>query len=198
MNIDRDLELIYEIGTMRHISRTWKQFGGINFANLAEHTLRVIWIAMLIAKHEKADISKVIQMALIHDIPETRTGDVNYLTRMYTNRNEDKAMNDIVKDTSLEKEIKLLWVEYENRTTLESKIVKDADTLDCDFELQETEVNGNKIKDTLSETRQSTFNKLNTTAAKKIFKKVINSNPDSWHINGINRFTDGDWSNSNG
>lgn len=193
MNLERDLELMYEIGTMRYISRTWKQFGGVDFANLAEHTLRVVWISMLISKYEKADISKVIQLALIHDLAETRTGDVNYLTRMYTKRDENKALNDIVKNTSFEEEIKSLWVEYENRLTLEAKIVKDADTLDCDIELQETEASGSKIKNVLSETRKATYKKLNTNTAKKLFQEIVNSNPHSWHINGINRFNSGDW-----
>jgi len=45
----RDVEFLFEVGTLRLIDRTWRQFGGANFANVAEHTFRVMWIAALIA-----------------------------------------------------------------------------------------------------------------------------------------------------
>ena len=44
------------------------------------HTLRVAWIATIIAKNESnADLAKVVKMALVHDIAESRTGDTHYL-----------------------------------------------------------------------------------------------------------------------
>ena len=33
-----DIDLIYEAGTLRHIDRAWRQFGGLPFANVAEHS----------------------------------------------------------------------------------------------------------------------------------------------------------------
>ena len=53
----KDADFLFEIGTLRFIQRTWKQFINPDFANLAEHTLRMTWIAIVIAKNEKnADI----------------------------------------------------------------------------------------------------------------------------------------------
>jgi putative hydrolase of HD superfamily len=193
MGLERDMELLYEIGTTRHIARTWHQFCGINFANLAEHTLRVMWIALIIAKHEKADCSKVIQLALVHDLPETRTGDVNYLTRMYVDRKEEIAVEDMLAGTSVKGEIDALWREYKAQESLESWIVKDADNLDCDFELTEQASIGTNFLETLRPTREKVFYKLHTETAKHLFKALQSSDPHSWHLGSRNRLTVGDW-----
>jgi putative hydrolase of HD superfamily len=131
--MDRDIEFLYEIGTLRLTQRQWKRFLNPDFANLADHHLRVIWIALTIAKYEKADANKVMKMALVHDIAESRTGDVDYLSRQYVERNSELGLEDMVKDISLEKELLDLQKEYEERKTLEAKIVKDADNLDIDL-----------------------------------------------------------------
>lgn len=193
MSIEKDVELIYEIGTMRHISRMWTQFGGLNVANLAEHTLRVMWIATVIAKHENADLGKVLQLSLVHDLGETRAGDVSYLSRMYVKRDEATAVEHSISETEIENEIFEWWSEYEERHSLESKIVKDADNLDCDFELKELLHTGAKLPVSLAETRSSVYERLFTGTAKRIFKAIENSNPDDWHAKGVNRLTAGDW-----
>ena len=79
------------------------------------------------------------------------------------------------------------------QSTREAKIVKDADNLDVDLELQEHEVNGIKIKEVFKQTREAVYNKLFTDTAKKWWKEIQTSNPHDWHIKGNNRFTNGDW-----
>ena len=80
--MNRDTDLLFEIGAIRHINRMWQRFGNPDFANLAEHHFRVSWTAMVLAKrHGKADLAKVLQLALIHDIGESRTGDVDYVAK---------------------------------------------------------------------------------------------------------------------
>ena len=194
MTNKRDLELIYEMGCLRHIQRTWKQFLGADFANLAEHTLRVAWIALILAKEEKADTGHIIKLALAHDIAESRTGDVHYVSRLYTKRDENMAVADILKGTSLEEEFLPLLEEYEKRETLESKIVKDADTLDVDFELHEQAANGNSLeKQKHAQRAESVFPKLFTESAKRMWKEIETSNVHDWHFNARNRFSEGDW-----
>jgi len=189
MAIDRDLELLYEVGTMRFIARKWSQFGNPDFSNLAEHTLRVAWIAMVIGKYENANLEKIAMLAIVHDISETRTGDANYLNAIYTSRNEKKAVSDAAKNTILETEIVKCWNDVETPSTLEAKIVKDADSLDCDLELQEQLANGKTLKNTFLETRQIAFNSLYTETAKRFYLEIINSDPHSWHKNNANIFT---------
>jgi putative hydrolase of HD superfamily len=196
MSVDRDIEFLYEIGTLRLTQRQWKRFLNPDFANLADHHLRVIWTALTIAKYEKADANKVMKMALVHDIAESRTGDVDYLSRQYVERNSELGLEDMVKDISLEKELLDLQKEYEERKTLEAKIVKDADNLDIDFELQEQKVRGFHLEKTWQEQRQYVYEKkLYTKTARRIWKSIQKSNPHDWHTKGRNRINSGDWKN---
>ena len=114
-DLKRDLELLYEIGSLRFIQRTWVQFLNPHVQNLAEHHLRVTWIALVLAKREGVkNIEKIMKMALIHDIPESRTGDLNYLQRQYTKRNQKMGISDMLADTALN-DLVALWEEYENQ-----------------------------------------------------------------------------------
>jgi len=193
MTLKRDIEFIYEMGCLRFVQRTWKRFLNTDFQKVAEHTLRVIWISLMLAKREDADISKVMKMALVHDIVESRTGDVDYLSRQFCNRLDEKAIQEILRDTSLE-DFKEILEEYEKRETIEAKIVKDADNLDVNFELKEQEVNGINVGKQWEKDREAkVFPKLFTDSAREMWKSIQESNPHDWHLNAKNRFSSGDW-----
>ena len=188
---NRDLEFLYEVGSLRFLQRTWRQFLNPDFGSISDHLFRVAWIALVIARKEGVkDEEKILKMALIHDIPESRTLDVNYVSRMYSSRNEDLAITDMLKDTVLE-DLKALFEEYEKRETIEAKIVKDADNLDVDMELQEQESQGSNVKKYMPRTNMD--KRLFTKTAKKMFAEIKKSDPHDWHLFGRNRFTAGDW-----
>jgi putative hydrolase of HD superfamily len=195
MSLGRDIEFLYEIGTLRFIPRQWQRFLNADFANLAEHHLRVMWLALIIAKYEEADGSKVLKMALVHDIMESRTGDLDYLSRQYVDRDEELGLKDMLSKTSLEKDDFFeLWREYEALESLEAKVVKDADILDVDFELNEQEVRGFKLKKAWQNQRSYiSKNRLRTKTAKRIWRELQTSDPHQWHLKGRNRLNDGDW-----
>nr|AIA15692.1 HD domain protein [uncultured bacterium] len=173
----------------------WRRFHTTSFANLADHHFRVFWIAMTIAAKEKnVDTGKIAKMALIHDIAESRTGDVDYIARQYVVKNEELAAQDMLAGTSIEKEFYALWEEYETRESLEAKIVKDADNLDVDFELAEQAASGNMLKDNWKDNREFVAKeKLYTQTAKDLFEQLTKANPHGWHMNGRNRRNSGDW-----
>jgi len=195
MSIQRDIEFIYEVGALRHMDRMWKRFLNADFANNTEHMYRVVWIALIIAKYEGVkDTGKIVKMAIAHDIAESRTGDVDYLGRQYVERNEAMALNDMLTDTSIEAEFKELLHEYEVRESIESRIVKDADNLDVDFELREQLTRGHEIGSIWKTMRQDVnARKLYTKTAQKIAASIEASNPHDWHLNGRNRHLSGDW-----
>jgi len=184
LSISRDIDFLYEIGTLRFAIRTWNQFLNPNSQNLSEHTLRVVWTSLVLAKHEGAtDTNKIIKMALIHDISESRSVDVNYVSRQYADRHEDKALADTLGGTAVADEFLPLWHEYEARQTLESKIVKDADHLDVDFELKELEAMGNKLGKALYPSRERALqNRFFTATARKMWQELQNSDPHHWHL----------------
>ena len=192
---NRDIDFLFEMGNIRLIDRTWRRFHTTSFANLADHHFRVFWIAMIIAAHEKSvDTGKIAKLALLHDITESRTGDVDYLSRQYVQRNEELAAQDMLAGTSIEKEFYELWEEYETRTTLESRIVKDADNLDVDFELAEQASSGSPLQEEWKSNRAFVAKeKLYTKTAQRMFDELMETNPHNWHLTGRNRRNSGDW-----
>jgi len=194
-NPQRDLEFLYEIGCLRHIQRTWKQFLNPDFENLSEHLLRVIWISLVLAKYEGVtDTEKLMKMALVHDLSESRSVDSHYVSRQYVDRHEHEAITDTLDGTAVGKEFLAVWEDYEKRESLEAKIVKDADSIDVDLELKEQEYRGLRLgEDTLQGRKSVAESKLYTKTAKKSWDMIQQSNPNDWHIRGKNRFTTGDW-----
>jgi putative hydrolases of HD superfamily len=194
-NFRGDINFLFEMGNIRFIDRMWKRFLRDDFENLAEHHFRVFWIAMTIAMHEKnVDTGKIAKMALMHDITESRTGDVDYLSRQYVERKERLAIDDILMNTALKDEIMALWEEYEERKSLESRIVKDADNLNIDFELAEQAAKGSRIKEVKQPMREVVAEtKLYTDTAKQIFQQLQDVSPHEWHATGRNRILGGDW-----
>ncbi|MDR0979702.1 MAG: HD domain-containing protein [Candidatus Nomurabacteria bacterium] len=191
--MEREVDFLFEIGTLRHVARTWNQFGGLPMANDAEHTFRVAMLAWLLASKEGADTGKVAKMALIHDLTETRCGDVHYLSRLYTERNEAKATEDQTAGVATQDEMQELATEYEERESLAARIVKDADNLDVELELKEGMARGEDFCRILHEKRVILREKLFTESARELFDAIRAADPNDWHGKASNRFTAGDW-----
>jgi putative hydrolase of HD superfamily len=192
----RDVEFLFEVGALRHQSRLWHRFLGTDFANIADHHFRVAWLALIIASREgKGDTGRIVKLALMHDIAESRTGDVDYMSRQYVKRDEDGAMQDILDQTSLETEFSVLWKEYEARKTFESRAVKDADYLDVDLELREQNAKGITLEKDWLPTREQIFDgRFYTKAGRDLYDEIQKANPNDWHVTSSkNRLNGGDW-----
>lgn len=193
MSKKRDVEFLYEMGQLRLVKRMWRRFFHSEVANVAEHTLRVAWIALAIAKREgSVDEEKILKMAILHDISESRTGDVDYVSRQYVERKEELAIKDILGDTIFGKEYEELWRECEERKTKEAKIIKDADNLEVSLELREQLIQ--PISSLLAKGRERLVKlRLYTKTARDYWKLINHIDPNDWHSNTRNRFNAGDW-----
>ncbi len=183
-SLKRDIEFLYEIGTLKNTERSWQQFMGIGCASVPEHTFRVQFLALLIARGEKfKDEEKILKMALVHDVAESRTGDANYLTAVYTKRDDKRAVQDTFLGTSFADLHRNILEEYEERKTLAAKIVKDADNLDVDIELKEMEERGSLIAKKMMPSRKLVrTEKLYTKTAKRMWDEIQKADPASWHL----------------
>lgn len=194
MSLKRDLEFLFEIGAFRHVQRTWRQFLNADFQNNSEHSFRVAFLALIIAKYEKVKSEeKIVKMALIHDLGESRTGDVHYLSRQYTQRDEKLAIEDMFNKTVLGDEMLSLWEEFEKRESTESKIVKDADNLDVEFEIVEQDARGFSFEQVWHKKHRKKKQLMYTKTGQKLWDKIHTASPHDWHVNGRNRFNGGDW-----
>lgn len=193
---DRTVELMFEIGTLRHIERTWKNFLNPDVANCTEHMFRVLWLALTISRMEgEGSHERILKIALMHDVTESRTGDTNYISRQYVKRNEEMAVDDIFGGTIHEVETKALFKEYEERTSIEAKIVKDADTIDVEMELAELRSKGHSLGHAFVKDRKANvYPRLFTKSAKKLWDSIAAADPHAWHLTSErNRHKGGDW-----
>ena len=96
---------------------------------------------MMLADEVKArglevDCERVLRMALLHDWAETRVGDTpktatNYFGAEARKTAETRAFDDIVSGVGpCEPEYKTLYRDYEERNSLEARLVKAADVID--------------------------------------------------------------------
>ena len=181
--LSKDIDLLYEIGCLRFIKRSWQNYFGPDVANLAEHHFRVAWLGLVIAKYEGIkNTDKVMKMALIHDLAESRTGDANWHQKKYLKHYDDEAIKDILTGSGIEEELRQIWREYMDRKSSESKIVRDADQIDADFEIQEQKVKGYQFPKEWSSIRKNVCNNtFYTKTAKEIWRKLQRSDPHHWH-----------------
>ncbi|OGJ02494.1 hypothetical protein A3I95_03575 [Candidatus Nomurabacteria bacterium RIFCSPLOWO2_02_FULL_44_12] len=174
-------DFIYETGIHAKTPRSGLWFLGSGNQSVAEHLFHTAMIAYALAYLEpKADKNKVVLMALVHDIGEGRVSDHNYVHQRYGRLAEEKAVEDIAKEVPFGGEIKKLFKEERARTTLEAKIVKDADQLEWIATLRIEEAKGNtKAHGWI----KVSFKRLKTSAGKKIGKILTNKHPDAWWFN---------------
>lgn len=115
---------------------------------VAEHSFFVATYAMELYKDYKFDLNKAVQMAIIHDFAESFIGDITLSTKT--------MCPDLVEAVSnAEKEVMFqnfpsfiyeLYREYEQRTSVESLIVKLADTMQVkQYAGNEIELGNNSI-----------------------------------------------------
>lgn len=179
----RDIQFLFEIGSLRNIPRAWIQHLGAPVASNLEHTMRVIFLALLIARREKkGDEAIIIKMALAHDLPETRTADLAYVHKVYSQTDDAHAARDLFAGTSFG-DFEDVHARYEKRDTIEAKIVKDADNLDIDIELKEFEEQGHKLPAKWKTMRKFVRDKkLYTKTAKKLWDDLQKANVAQWHM----------------
>jgi putative hydrolase of HD superfamily len=183
MPTSRDLDFLYEIGSLRNVQRGWRQHFGVDCANDLEHTMRVAWLALILARREgQGDEATILKMALSHDLAETRTSDHSYVQKVYIDEKEEAALHDLFDGTKVS-DFETVARTYKRRDSIEAKLVKDADNLDVDIELKELEERGHQLPSKWRELRKKVRDeKLYTQAARDLWDELQTSDPAAWHI----------------
>jgi len=113
--------------------------------NDAMHIFKLSFLVMMIAPYLKTpiDYTKMLEMALVHDIAEGKTGDytaanqiVNPNLKKEKKKKEDLAIKQIktMLPTPLDKKIYALYQEYEKKETIEAKIVSALDKMEANLQ----------------------------------------------------------------
>jgi len=176
-------KVLYELSNLNHIPRSGLiQFCFEDFESIAVHSYKVSFIAYFLAQIIGADLQKVLTMALFHDASETRVGDSNWIQKKYIKRDEKAAVTDQYVDLPSKIKDGLVSTirEYEERQSLESKIVKDADYIAYFITLKELALKGNQEAITRLEYETVNFDYLFNEESKVLLKEVLSTDPNSW------------------
>lgn len=185
MNEKKLVNFIFELNHLKRQKHVGLFRAGLkDIDSVAEHVFRATQIAYLLATLEECNPEKSALITLIHDNAETRTGDHDKVQSAYINTEEieKKAFNDQL--LLLPKKISNKWKEYINEynqtSTPEGIVARDADLLELAFEAKEkldTGYKGAKIWLNNIEKR------LQTKSAKKIFLNMKKSDFNNWYKN---------------
>lgn len=180
-NISSILNFFYEVGTLRHATRAYTTKVLVQTESIADHSHRAAIIAYMLAQMAGANPEKTALMSLFHDIPETRTGDLDWVQKQYVTVDEDKAISAQLSPLGdLSTGILALLHEYHERETLESKLAKDADNLEYNMSLMELSFTGNEEAKTRLQDTEHQFGKIYTDEAREILREMFNSSPNQW------------------
>ncbi len=128
--MQRICEFLFETMLLKRIQRTGYQFLGPGKESVAEHTFAVMCVAWALAEQTpETDLGHLLTMCLIHDLPEARMGDLNYVQKRYVAADEKKAIADMTRDLPLGRTIEALMEEFNAAETPEARIANDADQL---------------------------------------------------------------------
>jgi putative hydrolase of HD superfamily len=173
------VNFLHEAGMLAEIPRSGFAFLGSGKQSVAEHSYRVALTAHVLASlfSQKIDKYKLMMLCLLHDLPESRIGDLNYVQKKYVTAHTQKALNDIEKDSVLGPEV-VSWIkEYEEGNTLEAKLAHDADQLELLLMLKQEEEKGNERA---AEWYKNAIKRLITDEAKKMAEAISQTPTDSW------------------
>ena len=139
------VNLLFEVGMLKKTPRSGFQFLGSGCESVAEHTLSTLFIGYTLCKLESdVDELKVLKICLVHDLPEARTGDMNYVNKKYVTVDEEKVVRELAEPLFFGDEIRSSISEFNEKKTKESLIAHDADQLSLILQLKEYGDLGNK------------------------------------------------------
>lgn len=150
----KTINFLTELLRLKAVPRMgWLLRGVRDVESVADHSFGVAFISMLVADMAQTrglepDTEKVLRMALLHDLTEARTGDLPATIKRYFDKSTLNDADERIADEMLSglgaigEEYLLLWREYEERTSLEARIVKAADKIDLLLQAREYEKGG--------------------------------------------------------
>lgn len=171
-------DLLFEARMLKEIERSGFSFLGTGKESVAEHSFMITFIAYVLSEMEPAaDARKLISMCLVHDLPETRIGDLNYVQKQYVTADENKAVADATRHVPFGPALAELIAEFSRGETLEARLAKDADQLALVLELKALADGGSDAPD---KWMPFVLKRLKTATAKKLAESILAAERDNW------------------
>ncbi|KAL8549332.1 hypothetical protein ACS0TY_008251 [Phlomoides rotata] len=167
--------------TLCHRLKSTKRKGWINHGikgpeSIADHMYRMALMALIADDLLGVNRERCVKIAIVHDIAEAIVGDItpsDGVPKQEKSRMEQEALDEmceVLGGGMRAEEIKELWQEYENNSSLEANLVKDFDKVEMILQALEYETEHGKI---LDEFFLSTAGKFQTETGKRWAAEII-------------------------
>jgi putative hydrolase of HD superfamily len=174
----RIAELLFEARMLKQVPRSGFHFLGVGHESIAEHVYSATFIAFVMTQlRPEIDARKLLCLCLLHDLPEARTGDLNSVNKAYVRADEPRAIADMVAGIAFGAGIQELIAEYQQGTSPESQLARDADQLALVLELKDLDDIGHRPPQTWL---PHVVSRLQTETGKALAEAILATRRDAW------------------
>jgi putative hydrolase of HD superfamily len=176
--VDPIADLLFEAASLKRLNRSGYRFLGCGKESVAEHTFSATFVAYVISRLDPSvDALKLVTMCLVHDLPESRLGDLNYVQRFYVAADEEGAVDEMASHLPFGGELRALLEEFNAAETREALLARDADQLSLVLDLKALSDLGYRSPDTwLPNVRR----RLRTDIARRLCDAILETPSDHW------------------
>jgi putative hydrolase of HD superfamily len=172
--------LLFKAKILKEIPRSGYHFLGAGKESVAEHSFTVSFIAFVMSQMEpEVDALRLIAMSLVHDLPEAKTGDLNYVQKQYVTADENKAVHDITKHLPFGTELADLIDDFNTCRSFEAKLAHDADQLALILDLKSLSDIGYKPP---QKWLPFALQRLQTQTGRTLADSIMNTEYDAWWL----------------
>lgn len=132
--------MLFDSSQLKRVPRTGWLLRGVGRADtesVAEHTYGMAMTALVLAQwiDEPIDVGRLLSICLLHDLAESQILDLvpsalRYLTREAKQAAEEAALTDLLRDMPCGEEWLALWREFEDGSSPEGRLARDADRIE--------------------------------------------------------------------
>ncbi|MFW5908907.1 MAG: HD domain-containing protein [Desulfosalsimonas sp.] len=171
-------DLLFEAKILKDIPRAGFAFLGAGRESVAEHCFAATFIAYVMSQMApEADAHRLVTMCLVHDLPEARIGDLNYVQKKYVTADEENAIKDATRNVPFGDSVCELIEEFNRQETMEAKLAHDADQLAFILDLKSISDTGGRGPEKWLPVVRS---RLKTEVGRNIAEEVCRRKWDSW------------------
>ncbi len=172
--------LLFEARKLKHIPRSGYQFLEVGKESVAEHCFMTAFIAYVMARmNPDVDADRLICMCLLHDFPEARIGDLNYVQKQYVTADETRALKNTAKNLSFGPEMTALVDEFNEAKTLEARLARDADQIAFILDLKALADMGYASP---QKWIKHVSSRVQTQTGKDLFEMIVKTDSDEWWL----------------
>ena len=147
-----------------------------NPESVADHSYSMAIMAMIISDLENYDSEKILKMTLLHDLAESKIGDITpeQMTLENKMKIENEAFDEIINQLpeTIKSQYLEIWKEYQNNNSKESLFVHQIDRLEMALQAKIYQKSGKTMGD-IEPFLESAKRSITDKKLKELFTKIV-------------------------